>query len=184
MIDVMVLTLPERETWLQTCLDSMKDQPVQIHVVAGVEPDQFAFARQASYRLGSNDYLCHVDDDDYILTNTFDRIEAAFLEYPDVDFVQIGQVKLRNGQILHDRAFSGESILWERFNRRIPFASHLTVHRRAALTRWLPFMSQHGLNVDHWLHLEVKKQHRGLYLDQPGYVWRLHESQLHKIGIQ
>jgi len=182
MIDVMVLTLPERETWLQTCLDSMKDQPVQIHVVAGVEPNQFSVARQASYQLGSHEYLCHVDDDDWAVSGIFESIESAFNRYPDAGYVHLPFYTVYpNGQTRLSKEGTYPAGWLEPGN--LVIAPHFTIYRRSMIAPIMKTIDpSQTKDYDLSLQVAVKKQCGGVLLKTPGYYWRIHPQQLHQKG--
>lgn len=71
MIDVHILTMPtDNPEWFAQCLDSLKDEPVIVHLAPGI-PDDIGNARANAFLLGEQKYVSFVDPDDYVLPGGF-----------------------------------------------------------------------------------------------------------------
>lgn len=72
-IDVHMLLLGhEREDWMKAAIASVPPHVCNLHVLDGILGDLGA-ARTRGYAIGDASYVSHVDPDDWIETNTFER---------------------------------------------------------------------------------------------------------------
>ncbi len=185
LIDVNILHLPEREEWLQECLRSMDGQPVKIHVLPSVDPEAFFAALKIAYSNGDAEYVCHVDDDDWVAPGVFTEILNAFDRYPESDWVQTPMVIVENGREIPRGVMTDMPEKVRPCDTRYPILPHLTVYRRSAVARYTQNPNRGISNTDYDLHLQrgVRENGWGVYLKTIGYYWRLHDHQLHRRKI-
>ena len=100
MIDIHVLTHSgTKPEWLQQCLDSLKDQPVVVHVVEGVEGSVGA-GRAKGYALGDCEFVGYIDSDDYVLEGHYAkclkmlRYQRAVIPHEHVEYADGSRHKL------------------------------------------------------------------------------------------
>ena len=158
MIDVHVLTHSgTRRDWLDQCLASLEDQPVVVHVVAGVEGSVGA-GRAKGFALGSCEFVGYVDSDDYVLPGGYATSLAAmanhrcvvpreYVEYPD-----------------------GRRHKYTKSNH------NGVVYRREDVTPLLPAMALTPFAVDSL----TRRTLLPTQLDHIGYVWRVHAAGAHR----
>lgn len=178
MIDVNILHIPERAEWLQECLRSMDGQPVNIHILPGVAPEDFFPARLQTYSHGDAEYVCHVDDDDWVSPGIFTEILNAFDRHLEADWVQTPMIMVTKGREIKRGLITDLPEKVKPCDTRYPILPHLIVYRRDAIAPYLSNATP-DLNYDLWLQTQVKMSRWGAYLKTPGYYWRLHDHQLH-----
>ena len=166
MIDVHILTRPEQNNvWFAECLDSLKDEPVVLHILQGVK-DHVGLGRIQGYSQGSCEWVSFVDPDDVVVPGIFNKVlEAIATHEGDAVFTQEMQVNADLEQLYPVRGCDPH---------------HLMVFRRSLLMPLLDVLKDFPINGDRYLATEFIKKHRATPLYEVGYKWRIHESNWHK----
>lgn len=125
MIDVHVLIRenPNPEH-LQRCMDSLKDQPITLHTLPGVM-GHIGQGRIAGYSLGTNPWVCYVDDDDWVLPETFEFVTSVIRADPYLACV--------SSPALHTPRRPDSPTKLFALRTCTPFPDHLCVYRRDLL---------------------------------------------------
>lgn len=159
MIDIHVLTHSgTRPEWLQQCLDSLKNQPVVVHVV-----DNTGFSvgagRARGFQLGTHEFVAYVDSDDYVLPGHYRACLA----------------KLNT----HRAVVSKEHVEYEDGRRHPMLKSNHNgaVYRREDVMPLLGAMGGAPLTVD----LLTRRHIKPTQLPHAGYVWRIHSAGQHRL---
>lgn len=63
----------EREDLLSQCLESLKDEPITLHICEGI-PGNLRLARANAIAKGTNEYIGWVDPDDFIIPGAYERL--------------------------------------------------------------------------------------------------------------
>jgi hypothetical protein len=168
MIDVHILTMPsDNPIWFDQCMESLKNEPVKVHVRDGVEND-IGNARADAFMLGDSEYVSFVDPDDYVLPGGF----AACLDAIKSDGSEAAYTyEIKTG-------ISGEMLKHPYVLR---WAHHLIVIKKAVVLqninlfrdwRWPSRFSEGRMFVDFLL----ASGKRVSLVDKPYYVWRRHSD--------
>lgn len=166
MIDVHILTRPEQNNvWFAECLDSLKDEPVVLHILQGVK-DHVGLGRIQGFSQGSCEWVSFVDPDDVVVPGIFSKVlEVISTNDVDAVFTEEIQVDADLKQLYPVRGFN---------------THHLMVFRRSLLTPLLDDLKDFPIKGDRYLATEFIKKHRAKPLHEVGYKWRIHESNWHK----
>lgn len=74
MIDVHILLMgTERQDFLEQCLESLKNEPITLHLAPGI-PGDIRTARANALAKGTNPYVGWVDPDDFIIPGAYTRL--------------------------------------------------------------------------------------------------------------
>lgn len=161
MIDIHILTYSgTKKAWLDQCLRSLERENCTVHVVQG-EEGHVGAGRAKAYALGDHEFVGYVDSDDYVLPGVMDACMQALKTCTSV-------VTLEHK--LWGSALSGKP----------QGGHHLTVYRREQLTPILPKIAEHPYLCD----MLVVKMLKPTQLDYPGYVWRMHAWQAHRLSTR
>lgn len=159
MIDIHVLTHSgTKPEWLQQCLDSLKDQPVVVHVVEGVEGSVGA-GRAKGYALGDCEFVGYLDSDDYALEGHYAKClrmlnyQRAVIPYEYVEYLDGSRHKLLKAY--HNGA----------------------VYRRKDISPLIGAMSAAPLTVD----IITRKTLKPYLMSHPGCVWRCVDNGAHRL---
>jgi hypothetical protein len=114
----------ERQDWLEQCLASLENEPINLHVLPGVR-GHIGAGRAAGFATGEAEFVSFVDPDDWIepgaVSKCLDAIRAA-----NADLAWTTEVwHCPDGK--------------DRYNRQNPH--HLCVYRRSAITSLLPLVA-------------------------------------------
>lgn len=167
MIDVHLLTLPhEREDWREQCLDSLRGQPVTVHVVPGIEGD-IGQARYEAFQRGEHPYVAFADPDDLVLPGAY----AACLDALEAS-------RMLAAAYMHEYVVGEALVLQPDKISTLPH--HLIVFRRAALAAYLPLLLDwrwpQPVSEGRMLVNALARNHPVLEIPTPGYLWRRHNS--------
>lgn len=158
MIDIHILTHSgTRSEWLTKCIDSLRGQPVTVHVIDGIEGSVGA-GRAKGFSLGRHDFVGYVDSDDFVLEGHYAKCLDKLKTYHAVAPKEL--VERQDGS----RA------------PRLKSMHNGIVYRRADIDRLIPAMSAAPYTVDMLTRQAIKP----IQLDHVGYVWRLHNSGAHR----
>jgi Glycosyl transferase family 2 len=171
MIDVHIVVKP-CERWIRQCLDSLKNEPVNIFFVPHVEGDT-ARARMEGFGKGCSDFVSFVDPDDVVVPGIFERcMKAMTRECSGVytDEILIG----KDGAYLMDGWSINEEPFYSLGCRRslMQGVHHLLVLKRSAVEQCLPLKTKRAPEAI--LIHDLKKIGPLVHLPIVGYKWRIH----------
>lgn len=183
-IDAVITTLPNsNKGWLARCINSLKDEPVNIYFVNGLQ-GCVGYGRAKSIGLGLAKYMAFIDHDDEVVPGIFSRI-APLLQsgtvhiYTDQALINsdgkfmcygwsrdINTLKIVPGDLL--------PLLWDEQNKR--YMHHLNVFLKEAAQDFLPqlYMGHRGIEGKLFQHIGGKGTVK--YLPEVGYLWRIHPN--------
>jgi hypothetical protein len=177
-IDCHILLDPHRERFHAGCLDSLKNEPVNVYTLPSTAGD-IAQGRIAGFSLGSSPYLTFVDDDDELHPGAYQACLDALEAAPNTIGAFSDEVLIDvDGNITGPGRSTGLDWTFARQLTLMPFIHHGVVMRRAAvmqllpeLERWHKYPEQvlFGLlaQIGNWVHVPI-----------PGYRWRRHDNQV------
>ncbi len=177
-IDVHLLPLNEPAEWREACIASLKDAPIQLHVLHGI-PGRIGEARAAGYAQGTLPLVSFVDPDDCMKPVPSpnwpmrDASPQAVMAYTDEALTD------ENGHDIAVRRLAYSR--WQHANS----ASHvhgLIVMRRSVVEAVLKETTNLNNFADWLLTLLVAKRGGVLYLPIVGRHWRQHPQQSHRTG--
>jgi len=171
LIDVHCLhLLDENPTWAQQCEVSLSSEPIVIHHGPGII-GHVGQGRAWGFAQGTLPFVSYVDPDDYVLPGGFSACAKVLKKNPQIAVVGTREYRVGvNGEI---RAY----------NHSFPGPHHLLVFRREAIQEDLTRLADFPHAPEPWLLARLKKRfgHCALWLiDQPYYVWRVHEHGWHR----
>jgi hypothetical protein len=82
-VDVHVLHCYEPDNWVYACLDSLKDEPINIHLCDGIK-GKVGLARANAFRHGTAEYVAFVDSDDEVFPGAFNAALEVLDNNPGV----------------------------------------------------------------------------------------------------
>ena len=178
-IDVHLLTLNEPAEWREACLASLKDAPIQLHVVPGIA-GRIGEARAAGYAQGALPLVSFVDPDDLYGASAFTQLADALDACPQAVMAYTDEALTdENGHDIAVRRLAYSR--WQHANS----ASHvhgLIVMRRSVVEAVLKETTDLNNFADWLLTLLVAKRGGVLYLPIVGRHWRQHPQQSHRTG--
>lgn len=168
------MVIGRREQWLQECLDSLKNEPINLFTVHRVEGDTGA-ARTQAFTMGTAEYVSFVDPDDKVVPGIFTKCTDILDDNPDVVGVYTDQVLInRHGDYLMD-GWSINEQPFLRFGYRPELSQghhNLYVLRREEVEKCLPLKTKRMPEVV--LIHELKRLGSIHHLKEIGYFWRIH----------
>ena len=78
---------------MDRCLDSLKGQPVNIHIVKGVKEWLPNKGRAAGFSMGTAKYMSFIDPDDVVVPEAYDRM----LEFDGFDLIHGSEKVFKDG---------------------------------------------------------------------------------------
>jgi glycosyltransferase involved in cell wall biosynthesis len=135
MIDVHMIVYDEPQWQIDRCLESLKDEPITLHVIPGVEERRYkvcgpVIGRREGFSRGSAPFVSFVDPDDWIEPGAFgfllDEIERSGLnvayggEYIHRDGRRVGvSYSLHHSYVCRRAAFALDDLVkeWRPFVR-------------------------------------------------------------------
>lgn len=178
-IDVHLLTLNEPAQWREACIASLKDAPIQLHVLPGIA-GRIGEARAAGYAQGRLALVSFVDPDDLYEASAFTQLADALDACPQAVMAYTDEALTdENGQDIALRRLAYSR--WQHANS----ASHvhgLIVMRRSAVQEVLDKLLVLESRVEWTLSLLVAQRGGVLHLPIVGRHWRQHPQQSHRTG--
>ena len=147
------------------CLESLRDEPVSVHQVAG-RVDDIGNARADAFKLGNSEYVSFVDPDDYVLQGGFEACYQQLEAHPEAAATYTFEYT------------AGIAGTYARHQQPHAWAHHLVVFRRTAIEEhesllrswtWPAPQSEIQLVVE-----VLKQQDKVIEIPKPYYVWRRH----------
>jgi hypothetical protein len=178
-IDVHVLLLPTTDPILwRECLQSLENEPVNIHVAEGV-PGHIGKARYGGFSQGTSPYVSCVDPDDLVIPGAFAACLETLEAHPEACGVYTDELIIdHDGKVVKPGIWSQAP--WNPLFQLEPkYLHHIYVMRRCfvekyylELLRWpsMPEFILKGLITAHgpWIHV-------GRF----GYKWRMTKGSAH-----
>ncbi len=165
MIDVHILTIPGREQWLSECLQSLKDEPVNVFVVPGIVGN-FPESRKNGYAEGEAEWVTYVDDDDRVVAGAFSQLEKATKENPKYDAFY-----------MYEEAINDIGLV---ISKPLKEPHHLIVYPRVFVNNNLDVFN--ARNPDSGLLKRLPKAAKVTCVKSVGYQWRQHQKS-HSKGV-
>lgn len=180
LIDVHVLLLPTtNKEWWQQCQDSLREEPVNLHVVNGIV-GHIGQGRVKGFALGDAPYVGCVDPDDLVLPGGFSACLEALAIHPEACGAYTDELLIDpHGKVIKPGVWSG--LEWNPLLQLEPkYLHHIYVMRRCFVERYMlelrrwPSMAEFvlkGLLTNHgpWIHI-----------NRFGYKWRMSSRPAHK----
>lgn len=156
MIDVHVLLMGnERQDLLDQCMESLKDEPITLHICEGIMGDLLT-ARINAISKGSHEFVGWVDPDDLVIPGAYQRL--------------LDMIGDRNFAWASEEVWYMDDSLTEikmKTIRRTPH--HMHIIRRNAITEEFIRKGTMSHEPDAWVNKLVPT---GIFDDNVGYVWR------------
>lgn len=182
LIDVHIVKgLNENPEWWEQCKDSLKNHPINIHIVDKIDGDIRA-ARYNGFLQGTAPYVSFVDPDDYVLPETFDKcleiIQNSSNNICGV-YTMSQRLKMKNNKIRALKKYQP----WNIELMKYPTTVHqIVVYKREPLLQTFikyyddidPFILS-----EYKLHCLMSMQYKWIAIDHIGYVWRDHSNGIH-----
>ncbi len=179
-IDVHVLLLPStNQEWWQECQESMQGEPVNLHLVDGVE-GHIGKGRAKGFAEGTAPYVSCVDPDDLVMPGAFSACLEALDANPEACGAYTDELLINaKDKVIKPGVFSG--MPWNPLLQLEPqYLHHVYVIRREFVQKYLlelrrwPGMAEFvlkGLLPAHgpWIHV-----------NRMGYKWRMAKGASHK----
>lgn len=182
LVDVHILRLPhEREDWFQYCLESLEREPVNIHVVDGVQGNVGA-GRIKGFAQGTAPYAAYVDPDDLVCRGAFQACIDALEADTNKVLAYTREARISEGGCL---IAEWDKRLYEPFfgkPEEALRAHHLSVYRRASLPD-LTFLAEY-YTVPEMALKQRMWDNNFVFVDRVGYQWRQHSNNTSKQRAQ
>jgi len=178
-IDVHIV-LGSLEPWLVECLDSLKDENVNVHFINKVDGD-VASAREYGFRKGNAKYVSFVDPDDIVVQGSFQKCLEAIKANPDCVGAYTSDVLVdEKGNFICDGWATNEAPFTEMgFPKELTAGvHHLRVFKREFVEKCLPLKSK--MIPEPLLNLEIQKYGKLIHVPVVGYKWRQHGNNTFK----
>ena len=177
--DVHVIVDETHTEFHQQCLDSLKDEPINLHLIPGT-PGHIGVGRYAGFSAGSAEFVSFVDDDDYIIPGIFQKCYDVLDRCPDACGVITKEQRLHEGTLYPPVEIPLDQG-WVNMVKRM---HHIVMVRREVVEPFIPRMKKWAFQSEDmlWSHL-IASGHKFEILDEVGYIWRLHEKGAHKLMV-
>ncbi len=179
-VDVHVLLVPTtNKKWWQQCRDSLKDEPVNLHVVNGIV-GHIGQGRARGVARGSAPYVSRVDPDDLVVPGAFEACINALDQNPRACGAYTDEFIIdQHGQILKPGIWSG--IEWNPLLQLEPkYLHNIYVMRRC-------FVERHLLELGRWPNMAefvlkglLTNHGPWIHVNRFGYKWRMTNNPAHK----
>lgn len=173
-IDVHVLYCHEPKEWVNDCLKSLSNEPVNVYLCKGIK-GKVGLARAKAFACGDAEYVSFVDADDYVKPGCFDsalsvldRCPHVVSTYTDVDVIDLDGNR-RGGY--YKGAWNPWTQLWT-----LAEVHHCHVMRRTAV---MPYLSEleRWPSLEEWLLMGLLARHGQHYhISEAKYVFRQHSA--------
>lgn len=155
MIDVHVITLPNDDKILfERCIDSLRDEPVTVHIIKGVVGD-FSAGRISGLSSGTHRWVSWVDPDDYVIPGAYQRL---------LDIV--GSNKFAWAA---EKVITTDATLCGSYHEYINNQPHHMMIIDRDLINFDHIKQSEPTLVDYWTR---RLKSKGVFDPQVGYVWR------------
>lgn len=171
-IDVHILTMPDEDkSLLDQCLDSLKDEPINLFLCDGIKGNTGS-ARANAFKQGSSKYVSFVDPDDYIEPGIFSKCLDVLESDNCHVYTTENLVDSKGGFIRH--GIQGD-IKWSFENMRESYVlvHHLAVYQRDSVEKNLHFIENINILVEYMMNLLCSLDAPFVHVDEIGYYWRM-----------
>ena len=180
-IDVCINVSEEESGFkLQHCLESLKNEPVNI-VVEPAVPNDLGRARRNVAKRGTADYFCFVDPDDTIESGIFSgTLNQLMKDHPKMNAYYTNHMCHKEG-IASRKWFN--VLETKPSAKMVKQMHHLVLYKRAFINKYLDNMI--GLVVDEMrlINYECVLSGKVVGVDEIGYHWNIYETGAHKKAL-
>jgi hypothetical protein len=171
------------KSWYDQCLNSLKDEPINLHILEGIE-GHVGVKRTEGYRLGTAEFVSHVDDDDYIEPGAYQHCIDLLDQHPEAVgvstrermFWEDGKENIQPARIQPN--FKSRVSLVQ---HDLPYIHHVVVIRREAAIAALSIVQDLNIHVDKAMYIALYEHgHHFIFSDKVMYNYRQHDNQAHK----
>lgn len=166
----------QKEHWLDQCLSSLEDEPVNIHLIEG-ELGHIGRSRARGFRQGDAKYVSFVDPDDWVEPGIFSLVQQHLDQHPEVSLAA-------TAERIHDEMVTDNLDLI--YEQEVSFDNigqvhHLVVARREEISKYLHVTEQFECRCEPatWLSMYVGGCVMHM-IREIGYNWRIHPGGSHK----
>lgn len=158
MIDVhMLLTGNEDQDLLARCLQSLKDEPITLHLVK-VTPGNIAKSRIEGLSRGRHNLVGWVDPDDVIVPGSYAKLAAAIGDAPMAWMNELEQMF----------APDGKTVIRESVREQ---PHHMHVIKRDSIN-WGHLQRQTRMTISNHDSWPQGLRHLAVHIPEIGYIWR------------
>lgn len=136
MLDVHILTLPDRQHELARCLATTESSMANVHVLDGYA-GHIGRGRVQGFSTGDAPFVTYVDDDDMLVPGTLDLLARLLEANPGVAMAYVKNTTIPANSEVYPPVTKAS---WRLMGRHITqcFADHMCVYRRDRMTGFLP----------------------------------------------
>ncbi len=180
LVDVHMLHMPSTNpVWLQLCLESLRDEPIQLHRLEGVE-GHIGRGRAKGFMQGNSPYVSYVDPDDLVVPGAFELCVKTLEQHPEACGAYSDEMLIdESGKPLGLGMWSG--ISWNPLLQLEP----RYLHNGAVMRR--SFVEKYLLELKRWPNMAefvLKGLLAGcgpwIHVNQVGYKWRVSAHGAHR----
>lgn len=173
--DVHVIVSPQYEQYHEQCFDSLKDEPINLYKIPAVDGD-IGQGRYQGFHSGSGEYVSFVDDDDYIVPGTYQKLIDLLDANPDAIGAFCKEQTLVDDEIVTPayRKLDDDYPWWKLFMH----IHHIVIFRRELVMPYVDYIYP-DCKIGGPVAMVVKilsDGHKFACLDEYGYVWRQHNN--------
>lgn len=179
-IDVHVLLLPKTNpVWWSECLNSLRDEPVNLHLVDGVV-GHIGRGRSKGFGLGNAPFVSCVDPDDLVIPGAFAACMEALEAHPEACGAYTDQLIIDpEGQVIKPGIWSG--MAWNPLLQLEPKYLHpVYVMRRCFVKKYLLELGRWPNMAEFVLKGLITAHGPWIHVDRFGYKWRMSKNAAHK----
>jgi hypothetical protein len=178
-VDVHCIHLPKTDGVLwEECRDSITDEPVNLHLVKGVE-GHIGKGRVKGFDMGDSPYVSCIDPDDVVLPGAFQACIEALDDHPEACGVYTDELLIDSqGKVIRPGIWS--SVDWNPLLQLEPkYLHHIYVMRRSYVRKYfLEMLKWHNMS-EYILKCLVTAHGPWIHVDRYGYKWRIAKKTAH-----
>jgi hypothetical protein len=179
-IDVHILTRPtSSKEWLAECIDSLKDEPVNLYVTQGVE-GSIGQGRYHAFKLGNAPFVSFVDDDDLVVPGIYSEItnhlRADRVVFTDEILIDKDGNFLKHGWSSHPEEWTELFPLITMVNGVKPRYHHLVTLPRDQVIQNLDSLLLDTIYCEPNLVYRLAGSCEFMHLKSVGYKYRIHDK--------
>lgn len=174
-----MLLLPATDTGLwRECLESLRDEPVNIHLADGI-PGHIGKARYGGFLKGTSPYVSCVDPDDLVIPGAFSACLEALEAQPEACGAYTDELIIdRGGKIIKPGSWS--NIPWNPLLQLEPrYLHHVYVMRRHLVERYYLELLRWPSMPEYILKCLLAAHGPWVHVNRFGYKWRMGKGATH-----
>lgn len=175
----------KNQVWLNRCLASLRNEPINVHHCDWVEGDIRA-ARAAGFSRGDSEFVSFVDNDDTVVPGAFGACIEALDANPGVCGVyttssimkEVNGIDVVVGMVHPYRPWKSTTI------PSLTEIHQLVVMRRSAVTQIITdryYEIPKMVPTEVWIYWAMAQRAPWLAIHRCGYNWRMHKNNAHII---